>query len=537
MTELDNISKEEQQRVNSRVKKFADIFDRQGEGKIRDKIQEAETEQLVKDDFISDLKQLTNDSKTISYINSLQEQLEEALGIKHKSGEFDLDKYKDLNKTRLAQEMAQYANNQLKIKPVDMDRRQDNTALFQYDRETGLWRYFSQNKIGRLCSTLAQKEYSSHLEREFTKNLVNSSDYKHHDEMGLPPNEILLDNKKVLMLDTRPAPYDTRTVEASDDALYRMDVEYDPNAECPQFKEFVDKLLDGKENQIKTLQEFMGWLLKFPDNSYKKALIILGVSNSGKSQLADLLYHMFNNKATQSLSLAQLGMERRFHVHRLKEAIVNIDRDMTSQNIESTDTLKQVISQEPIAVEPKGEDTRVIEPESKMMVMSNVAPEPSNQEDSAFYGRFLTLKAPNSVDPENRVPNFGEKLYDEEASGILNWMLEGLERLEQNKGFTLDPEPVDTKMMWNEYGDSAQRFLWECGEKVSPEEFVTVDEAYEEYEIWLEDKMMHKKTIHNFKNKLAAQTWIEQDRVYHEGRKQQAFRGLNLDTDSGNLNT
>lgn len=527
--EIEEAQKEE---IHGIKERFEQIFDREAETQISNKVEDADLETLVDKQFISDLKQLTNSSKTISYIESMREQIEETLGIQYGGTDFNLDKYSDLAKNRIAQKMAEFAVQQMRIRPVDIDVDQDNTNLYQYDETTGTWDYFSSNKIGRLAKKLGQEEYTQHLENNFRRNLVNHEEFMTMEDMGLPDNEILLDNKKVLMLDTAPN-YDTRSVGMEDYCLYKLNVEYKPTAECPRFEQFVYDLLDGKEKQIKTLQEYMGWMLKYPNNDFKKALIILGVTNSGKSQLADILTAMFNDRAVKHLSMSQLGLNRRFHVNKLGGAILNIDRDMASQQIESSDTIKQLISQEPINAEPKGEDSRVVDPTAKHFICSNVAPNPANGNDEAFYGRFLTLKAPNTVDKEDRVRNLGEKLFEEEGEGILNWMLEGLHRLEEQGDFTLSPSAYETKMMWNEYGDSAERFLYHCTEQGTEDDYITTKDLYEEYEMWVSDKLMSKRTFKNFVQTVKQQSYINKNRREVHGNLKTCFTGLKVDTDSG----
>lgn len=524
------------------INNWKKIFRNQNEEALIEKIEDTDLQKLKEGDtddreeFLSNLKNIASSQMGESYAESFVEELKAELGIKHDTDAFNIDQYDHLNKTRVAQEMADFCNYQINIRPVEIDNRGDQKHLFRYQPTNGYWDYFSKNKIGRMCKSLAGKKYSAHLEREFTRNLVNHGNYMKLEDMGLDDDRILLKNNQVLETSTEP-PYETTRVEKEDMPLHKINVNYDPEADCPRFKTFVEQLLDGKENQIKTLQEFMGWLLKHPNNDYKKALLILGVTNSGKSQLADIVTELFTDKSVSNISLNQIGLERRFHIDSLKDKVVNIDRDMSVQYLESSDSVKLVISQENLRVEPKGEDGFTIRPRAKHLICSNVSPKPSNHNDEAFYGRFLTLKTPNTVPKEERETNLGEKLFEEEGSGILNWMLEGLERLERQGDFTLNPSPYETKLMWNEYGDSVQRFLWSCTEKGDVNtDFIPTSELYEEYEIWVEGKMLEKEKEQNFINRVKKQPYVKKERklVNGENRKM-CFFGLKLDSNSGNL--
>lgn len=531
------MSKVDSQEKRELKKEWMKLFSDEGETEIRNAIENKELEEIAEQEFINELKHASNSEKTISYIETFEDEVKEALGIKHDTDYFQLDKYKDLNKTRLAQEMADFAIHQLNIIPVDVDRKGEQTDVYQYNHNTGAWEYYPENHLGRLCKDLSQKEYSQHLEREFTRNIINHGEFRRKNDMGLPDHELLLSNKEILKLETGPD-YETREVEEDDFALYHVNAEYDPDATCPRFQDLVVNLLDGDEKQVKTLQEYMGWLLKFPNRDYKKALLILGVTNSGKSQLADIITHFFSDPAVNSLSLNQMGLDRRFHVDKLNDGVVNVDRDMGRGIIEGMDTVKQIISQEQLNVEPKGQDSFVIDPDSKHIFCSNVAPNPDNEADGAFYERFLTLKTPNTVPKEDRVPDLGRKIFMEERNGILNWMLEGLRRLEKQGHFTKQSSPYETKAEWNQYGDSVQRFVWECIEKGDPDEdYFPAQDLHEEYKIWMQDRLMQTVKYQTFVRKLTNQPFISKDRRLYDGGKVACFEGIEVDTDSGNLST
>lgn len=529
MAETQTAQASEQEREKFK-QKFSEVMRSEGEEKIANTLENNKLERIIEDDFINGLKNLTDEQKTLSWIETIQEKGKSVLGIKHEKEEFALEKYEHLNKTRLAQEMADFCIYQKKMNPTYIGVDKDKTKIYSYGKDTGQWSIFSDNRLGTICKEMSGQEYSAHLKREFQGNLRDHPKKLYRREMGLPDNEVLLNGKKVLNLDDLTL----RDVEPEDYALYKLNVDYDEDADCPEFKDFIDFMLDEKDNQIKTLQEFMGWMLKFPNRDYKKALIILGVSNSGKSQLADIISNMFSEEGVQNLSLNQLGLKRRFHVNKLGDAIVNIDRDMSVSNLETTDTLKQLISQEKMSVEPKGDDSFVIDPLAKFFICSNVAPRPNNEDDSAFFNRFLTLKAPNAVPREDREPNYGDKLFEKEASGILNWMIDGLIRLEKQGGFTLEPNAYETKLMWNEYGNSVQRFLWECVEKADGDSYIPTSDLYEEYEKWIEGKMMEKKSMQKFSPLVEAQPYIFKTR--RGVNNNQCFVGIKVDNpDSGSI--
>lgn len=526
-----------EQKLDDLKKSWIEQFDKLGEQSIRDNLKETELEDLTEEDVFQQLKHAAGTKKAESYLETMREEILDQLGYDARE-EFPLEKYEHLKKNEIAMEMADYALYKLKIMPVDRGERQEKTDLYEYNEDTGIWEYYSDNRIGRLAKNMAQREYTQHLFRQFKSNLVNHPDFKRYEEMGTPEDKIVLNNGKVLYLDDLSdlSDLEVKDISKKDYAIHSLNASYDPDAECTRFKNFVWKLLDQREDQVKTLQEFMGWLLKFPDREFKKALLILGVTNSGKSQLAEVIELMFEKEVGQSvtnLSLPQMGFDRAFHLDKLEGSIINMDKDLSDQTIQDSSMIKKVTAQELLSAEPKGESTIRIDPMAKHIVCANISPQINADMDTAFYGRFLTLKAPNTVPRDQRVKDLGQKLFNKEADGILNWMLEGLKRLEEQGEFTIDPSPYETQAMWREFGDSSQRFLWECCEitRDLEEDIIPSQDLYEHYEAWADDKMVEKMPKNEFIAKIKGEAGIEHGRATYEGARLQCFRGVDVDTE------
>jgi len=116
-------------------------------------------------------------------------------------------------------------------------------------------------------------------------------------------------------------------------------------------------------------------------------------------------------------------------------------------------------------------------------------------------------------------------------------MLEGLQRLEEQGGFTLNPSPYETTVMWNEYGNSVQQFVYDCIEQGGEEDIIPTQDLYEEYEIYMTDNLGTRKTFRQFSQDIKQQPFIKKDRRSHKGQMTMCFVGLKVQTDSGNLET
>ena len=511
-------------------------FEKIGEAAVAEQLKKIEMEDVNNEETFQQLINVATDSTAEQHLQAMKENVEDILGVNTTT--FDIQKYKDYNKTEIAIKMADYVVHTKNIRPVYIGPAGDDTDLYKYNPDTGTWNYFSSNKLGQLCKTLAKGEYSRHLETEFTRNVVNHPSSMNLNDMGTNEKWVVINNAKKMYLADLSDLKDMRIedVKKSDQALHKINVDYEPEAECPEFKEFVYELFDQKEKQVQTLQEFLGWLLKYPDRSFKRALIILGVSNSGKSQLAEIVERIFSNengKKVTNLSIPMLGAKRTFHLDKLERSILNIDKDMTGREIERTDLIKKLAAQESLAVEPKGEDAFTINPSAKFFICSNVAPQIKLDGDGAFHNRFLTLKAPNSVPREDRVKDLGQKIYNKEKEGIFNWMLEGLKRVENQGQFTLMPTADETKRMWYEFGDSISRFIWQVVDLTGDldDDYIQKDDLYDHYEKWFEQNpdVTEKASRQRFKNEVSNKPEIESQRKPINGVRQQVFTGVDVD--------
>lgn len=535
-----DLGEKQKQEIDELKNELIEYFEGANEDTVATQLRQTDPLDILDKDVEKSLRDAVNKDKFQKWIDDLVQQVERHVADTNDSvtlGE-SYEPDPERNKTEIAIEMADHAASRYKVRPVDKGVNRAMTELYKYDSDQNIWRPFPRNRTLPLCKAMAGRLFSSHLHNEFKKNLAGHEMRQHFEVMGLPKNEILLKDGVVLDINNLPEKnmdaLDTREVKSDDLALHIINANYDPTATCPKFKDFVSTLLDGREKQIDTLQEYMGYLLSFPDDRWQKALLILGVSNSGKSQLAEMVEHLFSNHSVSNISFPQLGYQRRFHVGKLDGKIVNIEKDLSKQEIDDLSVLKQVISQERLLYEEKGEDTYEVKPNAKHIVCANVTPRIGQENDDAFYNRFLTLKAPNEVAREDRVNNLGEKLAREEADGILNWMLKGLERLEKQGEFTLQPTPEETRIMWNEYGDPIQRFLWKsCKVTGDSDDIISTKELYEWYEKWAKNNGHFKHDQYNFNEKVTGQPRVKKDRRMVNGQsRKRCFVGLKFDEDA-----
>ena len=431
----------------------------------------------------------------------------------------------DASKTEIAQKLADWMISNDVVIPVYEDRQKKHRTYYQYIDRFGYWLQVDEDAVLTIAKAKTGKQWTKHLKREFLNQIRHHENHMEQDDFGLDDNEILCRYGKVFDLETGR----TRPIRKNDYAVNRIEVNPHKFGRIEEFKELLRDTLPNEEHR-KTFQEFVGWTLKYPDGDYEKLLLILGDTDSGKSTILKIIRALFEHCETTSISLTQIGQERAFHVNELKGSVLNIDEDMSSAKIEQSSMLKKVVSQEETYVEPKNEKGFEMVPRCKIMVASNVAPNPETEKDRAFYNRFLTLEAPERVPKEEQDKTLVDRLTQPESlNGIFHWALKGLSRLEEQGSFTHSPDIMETRRLWNKYGSEVHRFVYECVSKNEGHHVRTVD-AYELYELWSMDRIGDTMSKQEFIKQMSDMPNMIKARISTDsGGRNSVFKHIEID--------
>ena len=278
------------------------------------------------------------------------------------------------------------------------------------------------------------------------------------DELGGPDGKVCLQNG---VLDISE-PQEAELEDHSPDHLFtsQLNAEYDPSATCPRFKQFIGETV--RPEDIAKLQEYCGYLLMHWDQRFKKALMLLGPNDSGKSTLSDTLAYILGEENVSGESMHDLAGNR-FSPANLVDRLANINAELDSDGISSIGTFKKLTGNERVVrAERKNKDSFQFRVTAKMVFAANRVPDVKDADD-AFYERMLLVSMPNTFSRKERAEagDLRGKLQSE-ASGILNWMVEGYSRLVEQGRFTEERDLDGKRDFWEAYGDPVERFKQEC---------------------------------------------------------------------------
>ncbi len=228
------------------------------------------------------------------------------------------------------------------------------------------------------------------------------------------------------------------------------------------------------------LQEFAGYALT-TNMTHELALWLFGPPGSGKSTFLAGLQAMLGHRAGL-LGLAEIERNR-FALADLPGKTLVVASEQPSSYLASTNVLNQIISGEPLQVERKYRDPITIVPRCKIAWAMNELPRVADA-NSGLFRRVKVVKFP-VLPPDERDPEVKRDI-EGEGAGILNWALEGLERLRKRGRFEVPAGVEEATAQFRESNDVPALFVADkCIVDADARE--RAGELYSEYKQWCED--------------------------------------------------
>ena len=242
----------------------------------------------------------------------------------------------------------------------------------------------------------------------------------------------------------------------------QLNVRYDPDSDCPQFKKFLSDSMDGDMDQVRLLQEMLGYFL-VPITKSQKCFVIVGAAGAGKSVLLNVLNEILLGSGNVS-NVSWQALNDRFKTAELFGKLANIFADLPTKNIDDNGIFKALVGEDYLTVEKKNKDPFSFQSTARLLFSCNSIPKNYGDKSEGFYRRLIIIRFTHAVPKEKRDPMLLDK-FRGEADGIFRFALEGLERV-INNGYRFDEtEKNRTELQqYKEDSDSVLSFVSECCE-------------------------------------------------------------------------
>jgi len=239
----------------------------------------------------------------------------------------------------------------------------------------------------------------------------------------------------------------------------QLAVTYDKTADCPMFKKFLEESMDGDMDQVKLIQEMMGYFL-IPVNAAQKCFVIVGAAGAGKSVLLRVLNEVLLGKQNVS-NVSWQALNERFKPAELFGKLANIFADLPTKNIDDNGIFKALVGEDYLTVEKKNRNPFSFQSSARLLFSCNSIPRNYGDRSEGFYRRLIIIRFSHTVPPEKRDPGLLDK-FRMESDGIFLFALEGL-RILMNNDFRFSETQVNRTELqqYREESDSVLSFVKE----------------------------------------------------------------------------
>ncbi len=251
----------------------------------------------------------------------------------------------------------------------------------------------------------------------------------------------------------------------------KLPVKYNESKDCPGIHQHFDAILKDEES-VKVMEEIFGYLL-LKEYKIEKAFMFVGYGRNGKSKTIELMKRFIGAQNCSSLPLRSLT-EESFSLSELFGKMANLAADLSKTDLKETGMVKSLIGRDTIQAHRKYLRDLNFVNYAKMVFAANELPKIYDTTDGfwtkwvllEFPYKFVTKEVYEQSEEKSMLklmdPDIMEKLTeDNELSGLLNFALDGLDRLLDKKDFSYSKSTADVKDMWIRKSDSFTAFCYD----------------------------------------------------------------------------
>jgi putative DNA primase/helicase len=226
----------------------------------------------------------------------------------------------------------------------------------------------------------------------------------------------------------------------------------------PETKEFwKEKLQEKTDKPTRTvLQEFFGYVFH-PGQKHQKALLLHGGKRTMKSTSLNVLEKLIGKENSTAFSLQRLNEDKHAPAY-LFDKPLNVCADLESRGLRDTGSFMMMTGGDKISSGKKYEHPIHFYAPTKLVFSCNDIPATTNK-NLAFYRRWIILTFDKQT-PETEIDKDLPETFEKELPGILNWAIEGLERLNKNNDFSYWLSDEEIKDLYEKSSDSIQSFIY-----------------------------------------------------------------------------
>ncbi|EJT5937104.1 DNA primase [Clostridium perfringens] len=428
---------------------------------------------LIEEDLANHLK-IKNSKDLISFYREVVRNFKKERGNKAKS--------KNKSKPKNSGNLPWYEEQEkgLKFLPFVLAKHLSETRDVYYGGESfliyenGVYNISGEKEAGRIIMDYMLPNYCIMASIRDCRDQWDILVSKDFDDFNRNP---YLVNVRNGLLDIRDMSFNEHTPSYL--STVQLNVEYNPQVDCPQFKKFLNEVLDCK--LIPLVQEIVGYLLT-TNTASQKAFVFWGPARTGKSTLLWVVeYLLLGKKNVSNIPWQEIG--DKFKTAELLGKLANVFSDLPSKSIDDTGIFKVVTGEDYLMAEKKNNNPFKFKPFARLVFSCNELPRNYVDRTEGFYRRLIIVPFSRQIE-KSKIDKALKYKFQREKEGILNWALEGLKRLYENNFEFSENELTDgVKKEYKRENNNVISFVEECCEidSLFSCSRIEIYEAYKEF--------------------------------------------------------
>lgn len=282
----------------------------------------------------------------------------------------------------------------------------------------GVLRYYYFDNYYKLISDEDMKGIIKHfipLHLQRIKNINETLNLLYTDisyiKMEDLNNENIINFKNgILHLDTK----ELKPLSPAYLSIIRIPCNYCDNVPKPEkryFDTFMNTLTNNDESIKKLLLQFIVVISNVGGYRYKKALILYGKGNTGKSVLKNFLTRLIGRENSSNIDLRR--MEEKFGIIQLLNKRLVGSNDMSYLKIKELEIFKQAVGGDSIYAEFKGANGISFTFNGVLWFCTNQLPKFGGDQGDWVYDRIVVIECKNVIPEDKRDKRLVEHLLEE----------------------------------------------------------------------------------------------------------------------------
>ena len=304
--------------------------------------------------------------------------------------------------------------------------------------------------------------------------------------------------------------------------------EYNENATCPTWLNFLNSVWENDQQSIDTLQEMFGYILS-GDTLQQKFFNIIGPRRSGKGTINKVLVSLLGQHNTVAPELGELcdtfGLQP--WLGKLLASFTDARPPERNRGAVVSQLLR-IVGGDTVTVNRKNKEAWNGYLPTRIVIYSNEVLQ-LTENSNALTGRMVVLKMTRSF-YDNEDTELSHKL-NKELSGIFNWAMEGLRRRLDRGGYFIQPNTGKELLeLMSELGNPIGSFV-DDALIIDPDAEVNKDHVFACYKHWALKKSIVPGNELAFKRRFLAAT--QEHRIVSDSHRNSTgrvhvYRGVKL---------